>query len=491
MEQGPELLIPRGLITKFQALAKVARIIPTFISDVAWNDVPLAPVADFGIVPREYQAEIIDLLVEKRQGYVVLPCGGGKTTTGALALLRTRQAGIVLVPTVDLMTQWGDTFARALRGDRSRIRYIGGGLGDDLRPLRPGEVAICVVSALYDLVRASAAAGVRFLRSAGVLLADEAHHLAAEMWSYLTERCPARWRWGLTATPERGDGWTFILGVLLGPKLYELPATTLIDLGYLHRPTIVPVRSKWKPGAKDYWWMVRCPTCKLPTKTTWGAWQEEELVCAQMRDTKGPKGGKVRERCGTPLPPSTRATKDRLNWSTAVTNLSEDEERQALLVDLVIAAVDAERLALLLIGRKSVIGDLVSGIRTGGAQAEGVSSGAAGRDAKIASLRRGTIDVLVATQLADEGLDVPALDCVVMGNPGRDKGRAQQRSGRACRPEGLPPIIYDVVDDSPEFEAQWAARARAYREAYGRACVVSNDPMPLLEAVKHLARLAS
>lgn len=491
--------VPRGLLAKLQGLFARFGLRPSFNPRTTRVELPLAPLSDFAITGRPYQLEIIQLLVDRVQGYVVLPCGGGKTTTGVLALLRTRQAGIIVVPTVDLMTQWADTVARALGGDRSRIRLIGGGKGDDLSPLRApssslrgdevrgGEIAICVVKALYDLAHADPARGTRFLRSAGVFLADEAHHLAADQWAYLTERCPARWRWGLTATPERGDGWTFILPLLLGTKLYELRATELIEMGFLFRPTIVPVRSAWKPGPVDYWWLVTCPKCKQKTKTLWEPWQSGEAVCEERIVTTGPRGGKVRTKCDAGvLPLSARATRDRMHWSGALSNLTADETRLGLLVDLVQASADAERCTLLLIGRKSVVPGLVTAIRERSIQAEGVVSGAAGREEKISMLKRGHTSALVATQLADEGLDVPALDAVVLGNPGRDKGRAQQRAGRACRPEGLPPIIFDVVDTGPEFEAQWVARMRAYQDAYGVKCVASKEPLSLADARKYL-----
>lgn len=491
--------IPRGLLGKLQALFGRFGIRPSYNARTTRVELPLASLSDFAITARLYQLEIITLLVEKVQGFVVLPCGGGKTTTGVLALLQTQQAGIIVVPTVDLMTQWADTVARALGGDRSRIRLIGGGKGDDLsslrapsfslsgRDVRGGEIAICVVKALHDLVRAEPARGTKFLRSAGVFLADEAHHLAADQWAYLTERCPARWRWGLTATPERGDGWTFILPLLLGSKLYELRAAQLIDMGFLFRPTIVPVRSSWKPGPVDYWWLVTCPKCKKTTKTLWAPWQEGEAVCEEHIVTTGPRGGRVRTKCDAgALPLSAKSTRDRMHWSGALSNLTADETRLELLVELVQASVDAERCTLLLIGRKAVVPGLVAAIRERSIQAEGVVSGGPGREEKIGMLKRGRTSALVATQLADEGLDVPALDAVVLGNPGRDKGKAQQRAGRACRPEGLPPIIFDVVDTGPEFESQWAARMRAYQDAYGPKCIASTQPLSLAEARKHL-----
>lgn len=473
--------LPRGLVAQFQSIAKACGVQLEVTAKAVSVEAELVPFERFAIVPRDYQRDVISLLIEKVQGYIVLPCGGGKTTIGALALLRTGQSGIILVHTTDLLDQWVGTLRRALGGDRSRIRLIGGGNGTDLSPLRPGEIAVAMVQVISGHPDAT-----KLLRSAGVLLADEVHHLAADSWYWILERCPARWRWGLTATPDRADGYGFLLGVLLGKKLYELQAKQLIEWGFLNRPTIVPVKSSWKPKAEDYWWIVRCPSCDQTTKTTWEPWNSGALRCALFHTVEGPKGGKKRVKCDVEIPPKSKATKDTLNWSTAVSHLSEDDDRQELLVNLSVAAMDAHRRVLVLVGRKNILAPLVASLREHGHVADAVASGMAGRDDKIAALRKGRINALVATQLADEGLDVPELDCIVSGNPGKDKGRATQRAGRACRPEGLPPVIFDIVDDSAEFTRQWRTRVQAYEEAYGRGCVTSYQPLPWREAVKRL-----
>lgn len=60
----------------------------------------------------------------------------------------------------------------------------------------------------------------------------------------------------------------------------------------------------------------------------------------------------------------------------------------------------------------------------------------------------GSIRVLIATSLADEGLDLPILDTVVLATPSGSATRTEQRMGRACRPLSgkLEPLVVDIVD---------------------------------------------
>ena len=55
------------------------------------------------------------------------------------------------------------------------------------------------------------------------------------------------------------------------------------------------------------------------------------------------------------------------------------------------------------------------------------------RDAAIASLRAGTCDVLVATDVAARGLDLPGVELVVHANLPKDQDAYAHRAGRAGR----------------------------------------------------------
>ena len=86
------------------------------------------------------------------------------------------------------------------------------------------------------------------------------------------------------------------------------------------------------------------------------------------------------------------------------------------------------------------------------------------RKTSIQALRDGRVSVVVATSLADEGLNVPRLSKIVLAFPDRAFGRTVQRAGRLTRKwEGKDPVLYDVVDGRVGVLASRAAdRRRAY-----------------------------
>lgn len=87
----------------------------------------------------------------------------------------------------------------------------------------------------------------------------------------------------------------------------------------------------------------------------------------------------------------------------------------------------------------------------------------------IEGLRNGSRKILVATSLADEGLDVPRASRLVLAAGGRSAGKLEQRAGRVLRPfEGKNGgKIYDFLDRGATFaHAQAKARLKVY-EALG------------------------
>jgi superfamily II DNA or RNA helicase len=84
----------------------------------------------------------------------------------------------------------------------------------------------------------------------------------------------------------------------------------------------------------------------------------------------------------------------------------------------------------------------------------------------LKDFRDGKISVLLATQLADEALDVQRLSRVILTFPGKAEGRIIQQIGRALRqhPDKRDALIFDMVDHHVGvLRRQWDERKRTYK----------------------------
>lgn len=159
---------------------------------------------------RGYQEEAVAAWKAARwRGVVVLPTGAGKSYVAERIIAEARRSTLVVVPTLDLLSQWYGGL-RAAFGDR--IGLIGGGAHE----VRDITVTTYDSAAIY-LERY----GARF----GLIVWDEVHHLPAPAYARAAACAIAPLRLGLTATLERGDGAHAWLDELVGPVIYrrEIP----------------------------------------------------------------------------------------------------------------------------------------------------------------------------------------------------------------------------------------------------------------------------
>ena len=235
------------------------------------------------------------------------------------------------------------------------------------------------------------------------VIVDEAHHVPASTYTALLARLQWKCIYGLTATPDRADGMTAAMLAWLGPIRYSVDRGLLQAEGNTVLPAIVRVDTGAFCESSDFGDMVG------------------ELTQNQAR-----------------------------NALIARTVRSHGAYPQMVLTSRV---EHAECLAVLL-----------SGLEAGGRVAV-MTGGTKGREAILDDARAGRVDVLIATQLADEGLDVPGLCAVHLAAPSRAAGRIEQRVGRIMRPaagKGVP-VVYDYVDDDSLMLSQWRSRWKVYK----------------------------
>jgi superfamily II DNA or RNA helicase len=354
-----------------------------------------------GVALRDYQARAVDALAKVTQGTVVLPCGGGKTRVALGAIARLKTPTLVLVHTLDLAEQWRSELRERLRLEAGLI-----GAGE----ASPAQVTVALIQALARWPRAKLEA---FLAGFGLLILDEAHHVAASTFHDIVDHCPARYRLGLTATPEREDGLTPLLELFLGRRLLVVTHDELVAAGVLTVPSIRTITTGFTyryRGAEDY---------------------------ARM-----------------------------------LTAVAADAPRNRAIIDAVAAEARAGHTCLVLSGRVEHCEFLAEAVRSSGLTAAALTGGVdrERRKGLLDDARDGRLQVLVATSLADEGLDLPRLSRVFLAFPGRSRGRTIQRLGRLMRPHPSKQtaVLFDFVDKQvPILRRHHLERRKLYSEVLG------------------------
>ncbi|CAC12145.1 DNA repair protein RAD25 related protein [Thermoplasma acidophilum] len=140
------------------------------------------------------------------RGTVVLPTAAGKTHIGMAAIQAVSERALILVPTIDLLSQWKKRIQETFGVEPGQI---GGGEHDER------DITVSTYDSAYLMAEKY---GNRF----SLIIADEVHHLASEKLRMIPLMYTAPFRMGLTATYERTDGLQKVLEQIMGGKIFEL-----------------------------------------------------------------------------------------------------------------------------------------------------------------------------------------------------------------------------------------------------------------------------
>lgn len=376
-ELGPHISIPRG----------AAKLVKEVIPNVCFVDRRSAcerVILPRDIPLRDYQQAAVDAFCKKRQGYVVIPCGGGKTRIALGIIGRLGLKTLVLVHTRDLQSQWQSEAAKF-----------------DL------PVTVRTIQGLME-----AADRFNTVNGCDLLIVDEAHHIAAPTFHSLVHLSSARYRLGLTATPDRADGLNDFLRLYFGGLVYKISHADLVERGVLVVPEIRCVNTGFK----------------YPYKNSG-------------------------------------------DYAPMIQALVGDVDRNNLILDTVVDSIGPGDVGLVLSNRVEHCRDLARFLRLRGLRAEDVTGKVSKkeREKRLVAARKGEIQVLCATSLADEGLDLPILSRVYLAFPSRAQARTAQRLGRLMRPhpDKGAAILFDFCDPVKVLRSQYAARRRLYTRVLG------------------------
>lgn len=154
---------------------------------------------------RDYQARAVKLAFDAGGGVIVAPTGSGKTTMSIELASILGERCLILVKSLDLAKQWQAAIKQFTGRDAG---LICGGKWEEGREFTIGLVQTLVKhwgSLDYGLV-----------------IVDEAHNIPAQQAYNVINQQKAKYRYGLSATPQRRDNLEFMIHAVLGPIVAEI-----------------------------------------------------------------------------------------------------------------------------------------------------------------------------------------------------------------------------------------------------------------------------
>ena len=423
-DEGGYIGIPRGL--REELIERCGR------AGIAWEEED-ARVQGRGIQVgfngqlREAQAVAAEKMLEHQTGILSAATAFGKTVVCSYLIAAKKVSALILLESSSLIEQWQEALAKFLMIDeelpeyqtpsgqtRKRKSIIGKlqGAHDSMT----GIIDIAMAGSLYKKGEFHPR-----LQEYGMVIVDECHHAASDTIVGILREAKAKYVYGVTATPMRGDGLEKITYKMIGPVRYCYRARDMAkEQGIRHfvyprfTRTVSPHRLGEKMHVNEAYELVRDSEMR------------NEQIVADVR--------LCMEKGRSPV------------------ILSKYKEHARQLHERLREYADR---AFLLLGdnprkeQKKLLEEM-----------------------KQVSREQSVL--LVATgQLIGEGFDYPRLDTLIMATPVAWKGVVEQYAGRLNREydgkEAV--IIYDYVDRHiPVFDRMYGKRLRAYKQIGYEIC---------------------
>jgi len=401
-------------IKSYRALALYYRDIIEYLknSEIHFEDavLELIPCSDLStnVQLRPYQTEALERWLKQKKGIVVLPTGSGKTMLAIKIIEAINSSTFIIVPTLDLVTQWKENLAKAFK---VKIGEITG---------EKKELHSITVST-YDSAYLNAD---RLGNKFKLLIFDEVHHLPGEGYRQIAEMFAAPYRLGLTATYERADELHKELPRLIGGKIYEIGAEKLTGT-YLAPYEIVKIKIELTENEKnEYEKFDKVFKDYLASKNIVMRSHKdlEKVIMFSGRDQKAREAILARNK-------AERIAFNARNKIDKIQELLKKEDRIIIFTrfnDMVYEI--SKRFFIPCITHKT---------------------DAQEREVILKKFKEGKYPALVSSQVLDEGIDVPEANVgIIMSGTGSSR-EFIQRLGRLLRPkENKKAILYELVTAS-------------------------------------------
>ena len=385
---------------------------------LAWEDraCAFAPIADLTLsqplIPRVHQQTAFEAW--RRSSYravTALPTGSGKTILAIMAIARLKRPTLVLVPTIDLLTQWAAILEKFFNRP---IGMWGGG---------SNTTCDITVSTYNSAVLKMEFYGNRF----AFLVADECHHLPGPANRMAAEWCIAPYRLGLSATPESDAERDAVLADLMGATCCRIQIDELSD-GILSDYDVETVELELTDSEQEAYLANR--------KIYIDFLHQHNVVMNSVKSWRNFIMEVVK---------SGYAGRKAFEAYLAQKAIARGGERKLAMVWELLRRHGGERIIIFTadnatayeIGRRYLLPVLTHHTKS------------AERKAMLENFRTGVCPVLVSSKVLNEGVDVPEANIGIIVSGGASVREHVQRLGRILRARpGKKAILYELVNSS-------------------------------------------
>lgn len=372
---------------------------------------------------RDYQNDAVMTSIMYGNGIVKAATGSGKTTIAARTIGALNKEAIFVVHTRDLLYQTKEAFQRMFPNED--IGQIGDGVIDYQSITVATMQTLAILGGIkYDKYKYDEdyvdnedrldykydkTEWNQYRNSVGVVMYDEVQRICSQTaygTRFMFEKAP--YAFGYSASPWRDDGSDLMIEAAFGSRIVDIDASSLIRQGFLVKPiiTIKPV--------KDNVWSGK----------TYEQVYKSAIVENIFRNIQVVEDATEQYELGR-------------NTLVLVTQIKHGEMLEKMLND------------------NGVPASFISG-----------KSGMKKRRQTIQDMRDGHAPIVIASTIADVGLDVPRLQSVIEAGAGKSSVTALQRVGRIMRPFNGKDLCYFTTyeDTAPHLCWQVENKIKIWKE---------------------------
>jgi len=377
---------------------------------------------------RDYQISSIKAWISdvniSGNGIIKAPTGSGKSVIAILASLqmlknKPNSKIIYAVNSTTLLKQ----FQNFAKKEDLPFALVSGEIDELAKGQKSDFIALSISYYYSQKKRGQNQKLKELVQNADLIVVDEAHHTPANMVKSLLLDSPNSLRLGLSATPLREDGRELEILGLLGKISYSIEYQELVQKHYLVPLEYIQFTPKISEKIRNKLKMIEQSYAEEPFAKLYSA------VLRMFEQS-----------------PYTN--------QQIVSKIKELNKFPALVI--VRRIVLAKKLSELL-NQEGITSDWISS-----------KTSLEERIVKIENLKNGKLKVLVSTSLADEGLDIPELQLVVLLSQGKSRIKLIQRIGRVMRPfkNKEKGYVLDIAYNADIFQRQANKRIKFVSAEY-------------------------